>query len=119
MPTATEMIYKKLKEKQEGMRTARQNELIQKYGENQTLHDPSLVFGQSEKYVEYTRDGKIKLDPKNKLQESQNTKKISIYKTTPLSGVLGIVRNLVGVITVVLELLKTPNVLVIKVAKTC
>jgi Pre-mRNA splicing Prp18-interacting factor len=67
LPTATELIYKKIKEKQQEEIDARKNELAQKYGESQSLQaDPNLIFAQTERYVEYTRDGKIKMEGKKK-----------------------------------------------------
>jgi len=61
MPTATEMIYRKLKEKKDETTKKRNEELAQKYG-NTEVEDPDLgiILGESEHYVEYTRDGKVR-----------------------------------------------------------
>ena len=61
MPTGTENLYKKLKEKEQQSCQLRNQELIDKYGGIEHLkQDYTLMFAQTEKYNEFTRDGKVK-----------------------------------------------------------
>jgi len=60
-PTATEMIYRKAKEKMNQQAVEKNRKLVEKYGEGQgDRPDISTMVGQTELYIEYTPDGKIK-----------------------------------------------------------
>jgi pre-mRNA-processing factor SLU7 len=59
LPTATEMIFKKAQEKLKSAASEKKSKLLKEYGGQEFL-ETDFLPGQSERYVEYTRDGKIK-----------------------------------------------------------
>lgn len=61
LPSGTEILYKKMKEKEKENIDSKKKELISKYGGEEHLDiDHEVIFGQTEKYIEYGRDGKMK-----------------------------------------------------------
>jgi len=62
-PTATEMIYRKAKEKMNEQAQEKNRKLVEKYGEGAgDRPDLSTMIGQTELYIEYTPDGKVIFD---------------------------------------------------------
>jgi len=74
-PTATQLMHQKYQDKKESVNEVHQNRLTNKYG-NASEAAPSveLILGQTENYVEYSRDGRLvkgeeKMAPKSKFPE--------------------------------------------------
>ena len=62
LPTATEMIFRKAKEKLTEQAKEKNRRLVDKYGEKREGDpDYNLILGESEKYVEYLPDGNVTL----------------------------------------------------------
>lgn len=60
LPTATETLFKKMREKAKTLTEDKNKNLLSKYGGEEHLqNDYDLILGQSERYVEYSRDGKV------------------------------------------------------------
>lgn len=60
LPTATEKLVKMMKEKVKNAAEEKNQMLINKYGGGEHLgNDYGVILGQSERYVEYSRDGKV------------------------------------------------------------
>lgn len=61
LPSGTEMLYRKMKEKEKENISNKTKELISKYGgDDHFKPDEGIIFAQTEKYTEYGRDGKMK-----------------------------------------------------------
>ncbi|KAK2956619.1 putative Pre-mRNA-splicing factor SLU7-A [Blattamonas nauphoetae] len=59
-PSVTEKAYRRFKENKKKKEEEREKLLREKYGDGQAKNiDVNLIVGQSERYVEYTKDGKI------------------------------------------------------------
>jgi len=74
-PTATQLMHQKYQDKKESVNEVQQNRLQGKYG-NASAPSPNveLILGQTENYVEYSRDGRLvkgeeKIAPKSKFPE--------------------------------------------------
>jgi len=74
-PTATQMMHKRYTEKQSKVNDTQQNRLMDKYGNaGKAAPNQELILGQTENYVEYSRDGRLlkgeeKVAPKSKFPE--------------------------------------------------
>lgn len=75
LPSQAELVYKKYLEKKDEINQQSKNSILQKYGEQEKYQasDPSLIFGQTEQFLEYTHDGTL-LDPKAKEKLIPSTK---------------------------------------------
>lgn len=61
LPSGTEILFKRLKEKEKENISVKKKELISKYGAIDHIEgDDGLLFAQTERYIEYGRDGKMK-----------------------------------------------------------
>ena len=61
LPSGTELLFKKMKEKEKETVSAKTQDLIGKYGGDEHLKaDEGILYAQTEKYVEFGRDGKPK-----------------------------------------------------------
>lgn len=73
-PSQAEMIQKLHSQKKEAHKSAMKEELLKQYGDQSTMKlDPRLLLGQSERYVEYDREGKSK-DSRESQQMTVTTK---------------------------------------------
>lgn len=74
-PTATQLMHKKYVEKKENVNEIHANRLMAKYGNaSKSAPNQELILGQTEAYVEYSRDGRLvkgeeKMAPKSKFPE--------------------------------------------------
>ncbi|XP_053203747.1 pre-mRNA-splicing factor SLU7-like [Panonychus citri] len=64
-PTAMEIIRREHQIQKTKHKTSIKQRILEKYGGEEYLQSPpaELVYGQSERYVEYSRDGKPKIEP--------------------------------------------------------
>ncbi len=78
-PTATEMIYRKAKEMISQKAKEKNMKLVDKYGPEGEAPVAEVLFGQTESYVEYTADGKVKNPRNNKGQVGRSRYEEDIY----------------------------------------
>lgn len=72
LPSGTELLFKKMKEKEKETVTAKTKELLGKYGgEEHFKAEEGILFAQTEKYLEFGRDGK----PKNAFEKLKGKSK--------------------------------------------
>ena len=61
LPSGTEDLFNKMKEKEKEKISEKMQELYDRYGEGNLLKvEEGLIFSQTESYIEYGRDGKLK-----------------------------------------------------------
>ena len=65
MPTSTEMAFRKFKASAQNSANERNEELMANYGEENKKRNPDLplIIGQTENYVEYSKDGQVISSP--------------------------------------------------------
>ena len=80
-PTKTELVKKQIDEKKENFKDLRKQKLIEKYGGKEHLQglDSQLRFGQTDIYVEYSRQGQV-------IKGCQKAKVSSIYEEDVLTN---------------------------------
>ena len=94
-PTKTEIAHQKYETEKKKLKKSIEQSILDKYGGEEYLQQPprELIFGQTEQYIEYSKDGKAKIEPPKVIIKSKYEEDVYINNHTSVWGSYYDVKN--------------------------